>query len=85
LTRLEKLARDKHSSVLPKFVNYGRKKFYNIGPRPEEFWICNCVTYPVLEGMPNNILISQRPVETLHCVLVQMLQNFLAVVRAMEE
>jgi hypothetical protein len=26
------LARDKHSSLLQKFVNYGRKIFYNIGP-----------------------------------------------------
>jgi len=24
---------DKHSSLLRKFVNYGEKKFYNIGPR----------------------------------------------------
>jgi hypothetical protein len=32
LTRLERLARDKHSSVLQKFVTYGCKKFYNIGP-----------------------------------------------------
>ncbi len=24
---------DKHSSLLQKFVNYGRKKFCNIGPR----------------------------------------------------
>jgi hypothetical protein len=32
-TRLEKLALGKHSSLLQKFVNYGRKKFYNIGPR----------------------------------------------------
>ncbi len=31
-TRLLKFARDKHSSLLQKFVNYGRKKFYNIGP-----------------------------------------------------
>ncbi len=30
--RLEKLARDKHSRFVPKIVNYGRKKFYNIGP-----------------------------------------------------
>ncbi len=27
------LARHKHSSLLRTFVNYGRKKFYNIGPR----------------------------------------------------
>ena len=30
--RLERLARGKHSSLLRKYVNYGRKKFYNIGP-----------------------------------------------------
>jgi hypothetical protein len=27
-----KLARDKNSSLTQKFVNLGRKKFYNIGP-----------------------------------------------------
>ncbi len=32
-TRLEKLARDKRYSLLREFVTYGRKKFYNIGPR----------------------------------------------------
>ncbi len=32
-TRLERLARDKHCSILRKFANYGRKKIYNIGPR----------------------------------------------------
>jgi len=30
---LERLARDKHSSLLRKFVNYYRKKFYSTGPR----------------------------------------------------
>ncbi len=30
---LERLAKDKHSSLLRKSVNYGQKKFYNIGPR----------------------------------------------------
>jgi len=30
--RLEKLARDKCSSLLQKLVTHGRKKFYNIGP-----------------------------------------------------
>ncbi len=29
-TKLEKLAKDKRSSLLEKFVYYGRKKFYNI-------------------------------------------------------
>ncbi len=31
-TRLERLSRDKHSGLLRTFVNYVRKKFYNIGP-----------------------------------------------------
>jgi hypothetical protein len=29
---LEKSVRDKRSSLLRKFITYGRKKFYNIGP-----------------------------------------------------
>jgi hypothetical protein len=36
-TRLEKLARDKHSIILRKSINYGQKKFYNIGPRSQFF------------------------------------------------
>jgi hypothetical protein len=32
-TRLERPTSDKHSSVLRKFVNSGRKKFYSIGLR----------------------------------------------------
>ncbi len=31
-TRLERIAIDKHSSLLRKSVNYGRKKFYSTGP-----------------------------------------------------
>ncbi len=31
----EKLVRDKHSSLLRKLINYGRKKFYNMGPRDQ--------------------------------------------------
>jgi hypothetical protein len=30
---VERLARDKHSSLIQKFVNYGQKKFYEI-----DFW-----------------------------------------------
>jgi hypothetical protein len=30
LTRLERLSKDKHSSLLQTFENYGLKKFYNI-------------------------------------------------------
>jgi hypothetical protein len=33
LDLLERLARVKHAGLLQAFVNYGRKKFYNIGPR----------------------------------------------------
>jgi hypothetical protein len=33
-TRLEELARDKHSFLLQKFVNCGQKKSYSIGPGP---------------------------------------------------
>jgi hypothetical protein len=32
-TWLKRLVTDKHSSLLRKFVNYGRKKFYGIGTR----------------------------------------------------
>ncbi len=32
LDKAERLARDKHSSLLQKFGNYDRKKFYNTGP-----------------------------------------------------
>jgi hypothetical protein len=32
LTRMDKIAKSKHSSLLRKFLNYVRKKFYNIDP-----------------------------------------------------
>ncbi len=32
---MEKLDKDKHSSLFRRFVNYGRIKFYNIDPRSE--------------------------------------------------
>jgi hypothetical protein len=34
-TSPERLGRDKHSTLLQTIVNYGRKKFYNIGPWPD--------------------------------------------------
>jgi hypothetical protein len=33
LDKVERLVKDKHSCLLRKFVNYGRKKIYNVGPR----------------------------------------------------
>ncbi len=44
-TRLECAARNKHSSVLRIFVNYGHKMFNNIGPRSQCFkivFLCPC-------------------------------------------
>ncbi len=32
-TKVERLAGDKQSNLLQRFVNNGQKKFYNIGPR----------------------------------------------------
>jgi len=34
-TSMEKLDKDKHPSLFRRFVNYGRKKYYNIDPRSE--------------------------------------------------
>ncbi len=36
---MEKSVRDKHSSLLQTFVNYGREKFYNIGPEKDRMAI----------------------------------------------
>jgi hypothetical protein len=36
-TRQERHARDKHSSLSGKFVNYGRKELFNTGPILERF------------------------------------------------
>ncbi len=38
-TRLERLARDKHTSLLRKSVNQSRNKFYSTGPRLSTFLI----------------------------------------------
>jgi len=38
-TRLRRAVSDKHSSLLQKFINYGRKKFYSAGPRLSNFFI----------------------------------------------
>ncbi len=36
------LARDKHSTLLRKPINYGHKKFYDTGPRSGLLIICSC-------------------------------------------
>jgi hypothetical protein len=61
---MESLAKDKHSSLLRKSVNYGRKKFHNIGPWThccETFYVCNlrmfviswCFSLPSLPAQSN--------------------------------
>jgi hypothetical protein len=45
MTSLERLARDKHSNLLPKIVNYGCKKFYKIGP-----WSYHTVLWADIDG-----------------------------------
>jgi hypothetical protein len=49
-TSLESLARDKHSSLIRTFVNYGGKKFYNIGPWEvfmTLYFLCNLTNGPI--------------------------------------
>ncbi len=64
---MESLARDKQSSLIGTFVNYGRKKFYNIGP-----WAGNHEnTYELLK----NIFVIKR-VFHIGCFVVRALKNF---------
>jgi hypothetical protein len=74
VTRLERLTRDKHSSLLRKFVNYGRNKFYDTGPA-HKCWNVNdektfLSLYSLLAGtfllqlllvMSNNLLLLLMP------------------------
>jgi hypothetical protein len=53
--RLEKLASDKHLSLLRTIVNYGRKKVYNTGPRPGQsfqlkMWTCLSMPYNYIKA-----------------------------------
>ncbi len=45
---MEKLARDRHSSLVRRFVNYGRKKFYYIGPTSSGIYFGAKVTFETL-------------------------------------
>ncbi len=45
-TRLERLARDNHSKLIQKFVNYGHKKFYRIGSWFEKILIWSSTFFP---------------------------------------
>ena len=49
-TKLERFARDKHSSLLYTLINYWRKMFYNIGPwnriHNTHYFLCNLCMGP---------------------------------------
>jgi hypothetical protein len=47
------LAMDAHSSLLLKFVNNSRKKFYNIGPRCLYYKAYYCVFVPGKPSQPS--------------------------------
>jgi hypothetical protein len=49
-TRLEKLARDKHSGLFRKSVNYGRNKFYSTGP-----WVAKLFGKMFCPKTPNDL------------------------------
>ncbi len=54
-TRLEKLARNNHVSLLQKFINYSRKNFYNIGLN------CNVISQSVtLLSIISSSVLNQR-------------------------
>jgi hypothetical protein len=46
--RLERLARDKHSSLLHKFANYGQKSFITLGSGPKIIKLITAVIYGFL-------------------------------------
>ncbi len=61
-TRLESLARSKHSSNYEKFVAYGRKKFYNIGPgAAEQTYFLTAVCFRILEALNHQLTAEGIP------------------------
>jgi hypothetical protein len=44
-TRLERRAKDKHSSLLQQFINYSCKEFYNFRPRTKQPLVVVCLTF----------------------------------------
>jgi hypothetical protein len=62
---LERIARDKHSSLLRKFVNYGQKKFYNIGHRKKMCFRGRC-EYPSVEAIKGVLKAGLLQARTTH-------------------
>ncbi len=70
-TRLERLVGEKHSSLLQKFVSYGRKKFYNTGPRwrrwqRSSFKIRRKHSSLFVQGEPGSLLLQGNTWKILH-------------------
>ncbi len=55
---------DKHSSLLRTFVNYGRKKFYNIGPW-NEFSTSDALHLRCYEEKLSSLKLKTRPKQLL--------------------
>ncbi len=61
--RLERLAMDKHSSLLRTILNYGCKKFYNIGPRGlyyKTFYGSNCCCIIISQNVCHFLLLPPQ-------------------------
>jgi len=77
-TRLENLARDKHSSLLRISVNYGCNKFYSTGPSwghcYKTFYVCNLRIFILSSSICENRL--EKLVMNKHSTLLQKLVNY---------
>jgi hypothetical protein len=64
---VEKLAMDKHSSLLRKFINYGRKRFYSRGLTKFAFLGQSFVSYLPSIGLENKkpLTVTQNKLERL--------------------
>jgi hypothetical protein len=52
---MERLAKEKHSSLLGTFVNYGRQKFYKIGPRSSDQFETEKTFCPIWENFDGRV------------------------------
>jgi predicted nucleotide-binding protein (sugar kinase/HSP70/actin superfamily) len=64
-TRPEKLTNDKHSNLLRKLVNYGRKKFYNIAARKRKTFVRIFFKSFVIEKLFSNLVFTGHSLDDL--------------------
>jgi len=50
-----------NSSLLCKFVNYGRKKLNNFGPRLENRFEQTCILFPIKRSILNGVYLQRAP------------------------